>query len=77
MPVGRVETGILKVNDKVIISPAREGKGITGEVKTIEMHHEKLPQAEPGDNIGFNLRGVEQKDITRGDVLGHTTNPHR
>jgi elongation factor 1-alpha len=75
VPVGRVETGIMKVNDKVIVVPAREGKGITGEVKTIEMHHEALQQAEPGDNVGFNVRGINKQDIARGDVLGHTTNP--
>ena len=74
VPVGRVETGIMKINDKVIIVPGREGKGVSGEVKTIEMHHEALQQAEPGDNVGFNVRGVEKKDIVRGDVLGHTTN---
>ena len=71
VPVGRVETGIMKVNDKVVIVPGREGKGIQGEVKTIEMHHEQMQQAEPGDNIGFNVRGVGKKDIARGDVLGH------
>lgn len=75
VPVGRVETGIMKVNDKVIVVPAREGKGITGEVKTIEMHHEAMQQAEPGDNVGFNVRGINKQDIARGDVLGHTTNP--
>ena len=74
VPVGRVETGIMKVNDKVIVVPGREGKGVTGEVKTIEMHHEQLQQAEPGDNIGFNVRGIGEKDIARGDVLGHTDN---
>ena len=75
VPVGRVETGIMKLNQKVIVVPAREGKGITGEVKTIEMHHEQMQQAEPGDNIGFNLRGIEKKDIARGDVLGPVDNP--
>ena len=75
VPVGRVETGVMKVNDKVIIVPGREGKGVTGEVKTIEMHHEQLQQAEPGDNIGFNVRGIGKKDIARGDVLGHVDNP--
>ena len=75
VPVGRVETGIMKVNDKVIIMPGREGKGVHGEVKTIEMHHEQLQQAEPGDNIGFNVRGLGKKDIARGDVLGHVDNP--
>ena len=74
VPVGRVETGIMKVNDKVIVVPGREGKGVTGEVKSIEMHHEQMQQAEPGDNIGFNVRGIGEKDIARGDVLGHTDN---
>ena len=75
VPVGRVETGIMKVGQKVIVVPAREGKGVTGEVKTIEMHHEVLQQAEPGDNVGFNVRGIDKKDITRGDVLGDVLNP--
>ncbi|MAH32998.1 translation elongation factor EF-1 subunit alpha [archaeon] len=75
VPVGRVETGVMKINDKVIVVPGREGKGVPGEVKTIEMHHEQMQQAEPGDNIGFNVRGIGKKDIARGDVLGHTDNP--
>ena len=75
VPVGRVETGVMKINDKVIIVPGREGRGVTGEVKTIEMHHEQVNQAEPGDNIGFNVRGIGKKDIARGDVLGHIDNP--
>ena len=75
VPVGRIETGIMKVGDKVIITPAREGKGIKGEVKSIEMHHESVTEAEPGDNVGFNVRGIELKDIARGDVLGKVDNP--
>ena len=75
VPVGRVETGVMKVNDHVIIMPAREGKGVTGEVKSIEMHHEQLQQAEPGDNVGFSVRGVSEKDIARGDVPGKADNP--
>jgi len=75
VPVGRVETGVMKVNDKVIVMPAREGKGVTGEIKSIEMHHEQMQQAEPGDNIGFSIRGVNKKDIARGDVLGHVDAP--
>ena len=74
VPVGRVETGVMKVGDKVTVVPGREGKGITGEVKTIEMHHEQMQQAEPGDNVGFNVRGITKKDIARGDVLGHSSN---
>lgn len=75
VPVGRVETGIMKVNDKIIVVPAREGKGITGDVKTIEMHHEQITEAHPGDNIGFSVRGIGKTDIARGDVLGHASSP--
>ena len=75
VPVGRVETGVMKIGDKIIVVPGREGKGIEGEVKTIEMHHEQVQMAEPGDNIGFNVRGIAKKDIARGDVLGHTDKP--
>ncbi|MBW2985255.1 translation elongation factor EF-1 subunit alpha [Candidatus Woesearchaeota archaeon] len=75
VPVGRVETGVMKLGDKVIFVPGREGKGVSGEVKTIEMHHEQMQKAEPGDNIGFNVRGIGKKDIQRGDVLGHVDNP--
>jgi len=75
VPVGRVETGKIKVGDKVIAVPGREGKGVPGEVKSIEMHHEQLQEAIPGDNIGFNVRGFGKKDITRGDVVGHQDNP--
>ena len=75
VPVGKVETGVMKVGDKVIVVPGREGTGVTGEVKTIEMHHEQMQSAEPGDNIGFNIRGIGKKDMARGDVVGHSDNP--
>jgi elongation factor 1-alpha len=75
VPVGRVETGIIKVGDKIIAMPGREGKGVPGEVKTIEMHHEMLQSAQPGDNIGFNIRGFGKKDIARGDVIGPVDSP--
>ena len=71
VPVGRVETGILKTAETI----AFEQAGVTGEVKSIEMHHEVLPTAEPGDNVGFNVRGVGKNDIKRGDVAGTTQNP--
>jgi len=74
VPVGRVETGVLKVGDKVIAVPGREGKGVSGEVKTIEMHHEQLKEALPGDNCGFSIRGFGKKDIARGDVIGKSDN---
>ncbi len=71
VPVGRVETGIMKKNDKIIFQPA----DVAGEVKSIEMHHEEVPEAYPGDNIGWNVRGVSKKDIRRGDVCGHPEKP--
>jgi elongation factor 1-alpha len=70
VPVGRVETGKIKANDKVIVMPA----GVTGEVKSIETHHTQMDSAEAGDNIGFNLRGVDRKAIKRGDVIGPSDN---
>ena len=69
VPVGKIETGIMKQGMKVIVLPGRTGKGITGEVKTIEMHHETLPEATAGDNVGINIRGVGKKDLARGDVI--------
>ncbi|MGB9756191.1 MAG: translation elongation factor EF-1 subunit alpha [Candidatus Bathyarchaeales archaeon] len=71
VPVGRVETGVLKEGDMVIFMPANK----QGEVKSIEMHHTRIPRAEPGDNIGFNVRGLAKTDLRRGDVCGHVTNP--
>mgnify|MGYP004442816341 CR=1 FL=1 len=71
VPVGRVETGVLKPKTKVIFEPSH----VTGEVKSIEMHHEQLPQAVPGDNVGFNVGGVAKNDIKRGDVAGPVDNP--
>ncbi|RMD58533.1 translation elongation factor EF-1 subunit alpha [Candidatus Woesearchaeota archaeon] len=75
VPVGKVETGVLKVGQKIIFMPGPAGTGVTGEVKSIEMHHEQFQEAEPGDNVGFNVRGVEKKDIKRGDVVGPADNP--
>ncbi|MEM0223480.1 MAG: translation elongation factor EF-1 subunit alpha [Thermofilum sp.] len=71
VPVGRVETGVLRVGDKVIINPPKA----VGEVKSIETHHTPLQEAIPGDNIGFNVKGVEKSQIRRGDVAGPPTNP--
>src|SRR6266852_3001914 len=71
VPVGRVETGRVKAGDKVIVMP----EGVLGEVKSIETHHTQMDSAEAGDNIGFNLRGVDKKAIKRGDMIGHVDNP--
>jgi elongation factor 1-alpha len=66
VPVGRVETGVLKPGMVVTFAPG----GVTTEVKSVEMHHESLPQATPGDNVGFNVKNVSVKDIRRGNVCG-------
>ena len=71
VPVGRVESGILKPGDKIIINPG----GKTGEVKTVEMHHEQIAQAKPGDNIGFSIRGLGKEDMAKGDVVGLISSP--
>ncbi|GGN98249.1 translation elongation factor EF-1 subunit alpha [Haloarcula pellucida] len=71
VPVGRVETGILNTGDNVSFQPS----DVAGEVKTVEMHHEEVPKAEPGDNVGFNVRGVGKDDIRRGDVCGPAEDP--
>src|SRR5512136_1908725 len=71
VPVDRVETGVLQPDMKIIFMPANK----VGEVKSIEMHHETLPQAVPGDNVGFNVRGIAKTDVKRGDVAGPVENP--
>ena len=71
VPVGRVETGVMKKGMKVSFMPANK----EGEVKSIEMHHEEIPVALPGDNVGFNVRGIGKGDIRRGDVCGPADAP--
>ena len=70
VPVGRVETGVLKPGTVVTFAPAM----ITTEVKSVEMHHESLAEALPGDNVGFNVKNVSVKDIRRGNVAGDSKN---
>ena len=71
VPVGRVEAGVLRPNTTVVIMP----ENVQGEVKSIEMHHQPLQEAVPGDNVGFALKGVDKKAIKRGSVLGDPRNP--
>jgi elongation factor 1-alpha len=71
VPIGRVETGVLKVGDIVVFEPP----GVRGEVRSIEIHHQQIQRAMPGDNIGFNVRGVSKEQIKRGDVAGHPDSP--
>ncbi len=77
VPVGRVETGKLQLGKNVTFEPAstRLNQDIGGEVKTIEMHHEEVEEANPGDNVGFNVRGVGKDDVKRGDVAGDPNDP--
>jgi elongation factor 1-alpha len=75
VPVGKIETGVMKIGQKVIILPGRSGKGVPGEVRTIEMHHEQMQQGEAGDNVGINIRGVGKKDVARGDVVCDAAKP--
>jgi elongation factor 1-alpha len=75
VPVGKIETGIMKPGMQLIFKPSMKPGGATGECKTIEMHHEQLAQAVPGDNVGVNLRGVSKNEIRRGDVAGPTSDP--
>jgi len=71
VPVGRVETGVLKPKDEVIFQPT----GKKAAVMSIEMHHEDILEAIPGDNIGFSCKGLSKSDVRRGDVVGHAAKP--
>ena len=75
VPVGKVECGVMKPGMQLIFKPSMKPGGVTGEAKTIEMHHEQISQAVPGDNVGVNLRGVAKNEIRRGDVAGPTNDP--
>jgi len=66
VPVGRVETGIIKPGIVATFAPT----GLTTEVKSVEMHHQSMDQALPGDNVGFNVKNVSVKEIKRGNVAG-------
>lgn len=66
VPVGRVETGVIKPGMTVTFAPVN----LTTEVKSVEMHHEALEEANPGDNVGFNVKNISLKQIRRGMVCG-------
>ncbi len=71
VPIGKVETGTIRVKDIVAFEPS----GSSGEVRTIEMHHEQIQEAVAGDNIGFSVRGVSKDEVRRGDVAGSQSKP--
>ena len=70
VPVGRVETGILKPGMVLTFAPMN----VTTECKSVEMHHESLAEAEPGDNVGFNVKNLSVKDLRRGFVASDSKN---
>jgi elongation factor 1-alpha len=70
VPVGRVETGVLKPGMSVTFAPS----GLSSEVKSVEMHHEQLQEAVPGDNVGFNVKGLAVNQLRRGYVAGDSKN---
>uniref|UniRef100_A0A2I3SED4 Tr-type G domain-containing protein n=1 Tax=Pan troglodytes TaxID=9598 RepID=A0A2I3SED4_PANTR len=70
VPVGRVETGVLKPSMVVTFAPVN----VTTEEKSVKMHHEALGEALPGDNVGFNVKNVSVKDVRRGNVAGDSKN---
>jgi len=70
VPVGRVETGVIKPGMVVQFAPS----DLTTEVKSVEMHHESMPEATPGDNVGFNVKGLSVKDLKRGYVASDSKN---
>jgi elongation factor 1-alpha len=71
VPVGKIATGVMKVGQKIIAMPS----GKVGELRSIEMHHENMPTANPGDNVGISIRGIGKDDMRRGDMLGEASNP--
>jgi len=70
VPVGRVETGVLKAGMVVTFAPVN----LTTEVKSVEMHHTAMEEALPGDNVGFNVKNISVKDVRRGNVCGDSKN---
>ena len=70
MPVGHVETGVIKPGMVVTFAPVN----LPTEIKSVETHHESLPEAVPGDNVGFNIKNMSVKDIKRGYVTSYSKN---
>jgi elongation factor 1-alpha len=70
VPVGRVETGQLKPGMTVVFTPSE----LTSEIKSVEMHHESVPVANPGDSVGFSVKNITVKQLKRGYVTSDTKN---
>merc|ERR1719407_286056 len=68
---GRVEQGLVKPNEEVVFMPTHSGSNpCFGKVFTVEMHHKRADQAQPGDNVGLNIKGLDKQNMPRtGDVM--------
>jgi len=68
---GRVEQGMVKPNEEVVFMPTHSGSNpCTGKVFTVEMHHKRADSAQPGDNVGLNIKGLDKQNMPRsGDVM--------
>jgi elongation factor 1-alpha len=73
VPVGRIETGVLKVGDEILVQPS----GAEGTVRSIELFHRQLEKALPGDNIGIAVKGLRKEGVWKGCVIGHSVYPPR
>jgi elongation factor 1-alpha len=68
---GRVEQGVVKPGEEVNFLPTHTASNpCTGKVFTVEMHHQRVDQASPGDNVGLNIKGLDKNNMPRsGDVM--------
>jgi len=66
VPVGRVESGVLRPGANLLFAPS----GLVSKCQSVEMHHKELSEAPPGLNVGFAVKGVSVKDVRRGHVAG-------
>merc|ERR1712048_212943 len=68
---GRVEQGIVKPGEEVVFLPTHTASNpCTGKVFTVEMHHQRVDFANPGDNVGLNIKGLDKNNMPRsGDVM--------
>ncbi|RZC87860.1 hypothetical protein C5167_026981, partial [Papaver somniferum] len=63
---------VLKLDSSSLVVVTFGPTGLTTEVKSVEMHHEALQEALPGDNVGFNVKNVAVKDLKRGFVASNS-----
>merc|ERR1712070_802424 len=71
MGAGRVEQGIVKPNEECVFLPTHTAANpCVGKVFTVEMHHKRVDEAKPGDNVGMNVKNLDKQNMPRsGDVM--------